>query len=122
MAVSLLIVDDHEGFREIAVSMFSAAGFDVVGAVGGVADALVEAGRVHPDVVLVDIRLPDGEGFDLVAPLHGQGSVVVLISSRSAADYGDRVERCGADGFVTKDELSGRRLRAIVGTPNGAGR
>lgn len=115
MAVSLLIVDDHAKFREVAVAMFTAAGFDVVGAVGSVADALTEARRTRPDAAIVDIRLPDGEGFDLVAPLRGHGAVVVLTSSRLAADYGDRVVESGADAFITKDQLSGTGLRAIVG-------
>jgi DNA-binding NarL/FixJ family response regulator len=114
MGPRLLIVDDHVGFRRIAAALCSASGFDVVDAVGTGRRALEVAEILRPDVVLLDVQLPDVLGFDLVAPLHAIGAVVILTSTRSVGDYGSRVSECEAGGFVAKDELTGPTLHAIV--------
>jgi len=104
MSTTVLLVDDHVGFRREAQRMLQDAGFDVVAEAGSGADGLSAATRTHPNVILLDIALPDASGLDLIAPLRGAapGARVVLISSRSRAEFGGRIARSGADGFVDK--------------------
>jgi DNA-binding NarL/FixJ family response regulator len=117
MRPTLLIVDDHAGFRSLARRLFTSGGFEVVGEAADGHQAIAAARELRPDVVLLDIQLPDIDGFEVTARLaDGEaGPVVVLTSTRDRADYGERVERCGARGFIPKAELSGTALRAVVG-------
>lgn len=116
MPRSVLVVDDHAGFRAAAARLLTAAGFDVVGEAADVASAKAGIARLHPDVVLLDVQLPDGDGFMVASWLAREqpGAVVVLTSSRDASDYGDRVA-ASACGFIGKSELSGERFTALVG-------
>jgi len=117
MRVTVLIVDDHEAFRESASALLEAEGFSVVGGVadGGGAVAAVE--RLRPAVVLVDVQLPDVDGFEVAERLAllPDPPAVVLISSREAAAYGRRLEAAPSRGFIAKRELSGAALAALVG-------
>lgn len=109
----LVIVDDHEGFREWARDVLSHEGFEVLGTAADGRSAVEAVERLSPDVVLLDIALPDANGFDLaevLAPL----ARVVLTSSRSASDYGRRVEQSAAAGFLAKAEVSGPALRRVL--------
>jgi DNA-binding NarL/FixJ family response regulator len=117
MRPTLLIVDDHSGFRSLARRLLDAGGFDVVGEAATGQAAVTAARELRPDVVLLDIQLPDIDGFEVTARLaDGEAApVVVLTSTRDRADYGERVERCGARGFIPKAELSGVALRAFLG-------
>jgi DNA-binding NarL/FixJ family response regulator len=117
MRPTLLIVDDHPGFRFLARKLLEAGGFQVVGEAADGLAAVAIARELRPDVVLLDIQLPDIDGFEVTSRLaDGEaGPVVVLTSTRDRADYGERVERCGAHGFIPKAELSGAALRAFVG-------
>lgn len=110
----VLLVDDNAPFRSAARRVLVDAGFDVVAAAADAAGALRLAGRLHPDVVLVDVELPDRDGFQLAGQLLRlpRPPVVVLISGRPRADYGRLVERSGARGFIDKADLSGPRLYA----------
>jgi DNA-binding NarL/FixJ family response regulator len=113
---SVLIVDDHPSFRASARALLEAEGFEVVGEASDGRSALEAAGRLHPDVVLLDVQLPDRTGFEVAAQLNVNGATptVVLVSSRDGADYGPLVEECGASGFVPKAELSGARISALL--------
>jgi DNA-binding NarL/FixJ family response regulator len=117
MRPTLLIVDDHPGFRSLARKLLEAGGFEVVGEAADGHAAVASARELRPDMVLLDIQLPDIDGFQVTARLaDGEaGPVVVLTSTRDRADYGQRVERSGARGFIPKAELSGAALRAFVG-------
>ena len=117
MRPTLLIVDDHPGFRALARRLLEAGGFQVVGAAADGLGAVAVARELRPDVVLLDIQLPDIDGFEVASRLadRGTGTVVVLTSTRDRADYGERVERCGARGFIPKAELSGAALRVFLG-------
>jgi DNA-binding NarL/FixJ family response regulator len=112
----VLIVDDHPSFRATARVLLEAEGFDVVGEAADGASALTEAGRLQPEVVLLDVQLPDIDGFDVAARLTGNENspVVILVSSRDSSDFGPLVTRSGARGFVPKAELSGDRLQELL--------
>jgi DNA-binding NarL/FixJ family response regulator len=116
MATSLLLVDDHEDFRRAARRMLEAAGFEVVGEAVDGREALELAAALRPDVVLLDVQLPHLDGIEVADRLQGQDRPsVVLISSRDAVVYGGRLERSPARGFLTKAELSGASLTALLG-------
>ncbi len=121
MARSVLIVDDHPGFRAQARALLAAAGYDVVGEAADGQSGVRVARDLSPDVVLLDVQLPDLTGFEVVRLVRDAPDppVVVLISSREAADYGRRIERSGARGFISKAELSARALAAVL---EGSGR
>jgi DNA-binding NarL/FixJ family response regulator len=113
---TVLIVDDHEAFREAARSLLETEGFDVVGEAVDGRDAITEAARLRPDVVLLDIQLPDLDGFAVADRLAVTASApdVVLISSRDAETYGARLVRAAARGFLTKRDLSGAALARLL--------
>lgn len=113
----MLIVDDHDGFRESARALLEAEGFAVVGCAADGAAAVAAVGRLRPEVVLLDVQLPDVDGFavaEQLAALH-EPPRVVLISSRDAAVYGPRLAAAPVSGFLAKRELSGASLAALVG-------
>jgi DNA-binding NarL/FixJ family response regulator len=114
----VLIIDDHDGFRRSAAALLEADGFVVVGDAGSGPRGIQLAAELRPDVVLVDVGLPDVDGFDVareLAALDG-GSLVVLTSSRDAESYGPRLAAAEAAGFVPKDELSGEAIRSLAAT------
>jgi DNA-binding NarL/FixJ family response regulator len=112
----ILIVDDHGGFRTAASRVLAAGGFDVVGEAEDGAQALDAAMRLRPDAVLLDVQLPDIDGFEVAQRLgaNGHGPTVVLTSSRDAIEFGGLVARCGARGFIPKADLTGSRLAALL--------
>jgi DNA-binding NarL/FixJ family response regulator len=114
---TVLIVDDHGGFRESARALLEAEGFAVVGCAADGAAALAAVRRLRPQVVLVDIQLPDLDGFAVAEQLAAAPDPprVVLISSRDAAVYGPRLDAAPVCGFLAKGELSGASLAALVG-------
>ena len=117
MQRTLLIVDDHEGFRSLARALLEHDGFDVIGEASDGRSALTMARSLSPDVILLDIALPDLDGFavcDLLSS-HGVASVVVLTSSRDASSYRRRMAGSAAAGFIPKSELSGTALEALAG-------
>jgi two-component system nitrate/nitrite response regulator NarL len=113
---TVLIVDDHDGFRHAATSLLDAEGFDVVGTAAGGRDALAEVARLHPQIVLVDIQLPDLDGFAVAERLarDPQPPAVVLISSHDAETYGSRIADAPARGFLAKRDLSGAAIASLV--------
>jgi DNA-binding NarL/FixJ family response regulator len=117
MRPTVLIVDDHEAFRESASALLEAGGFTVVGEAADGGAAVAEAERLRPQVVLLDIHLPDLDGFAVAERLTAMASPphVVLISSRDAATYGARLAAAPARGFISKRELSGPTLAELVG-------
>jgi len=112
---SLLIVDDHDGFRTWARDVLADEGFRVVGVASDGASAIEAVHALHPHVVLLDIQLPDMTGFQVAERLAGLATVV-LTSSRAAEDYGPLIGASPAAGFVSKVELSGASLTAVLAT------
>lgn len=116
MTGRVLIVDDHARFRRSARKLLELDGLAIVGEAPDGASGLKLARELDPDLVLLDVHLPDGSGFDVAERLAAEkpGCPVVLTSSRGSKDLGARVRRTGAIGFIPKDELSGAALAALL--------
>lgn len=117
MARTVLIVDDHPSFRASARAILESEGFEVVGEAEDGAAALAAVDDLRPQVVLLDIQLPDMTGFDvcdLLATRNGSTPAVILVSSRDVSDYGDLIAASCARGFVPKAELSGEAVAALL--------
>jgi len=116
VARDVLIVDDDEAFSDLAARVVTGWGHVVVGQAASVAGALARASELRPDIVLVDIGLPDGDGFALTEKLVAMPwpMRVVLISSDSDSANVSAARRAGACAFVPKDELSGAELRDYI--------
>lgn len=113
---TLLIVDDHPAFRSVARRLLQGGEYEVVNEAPDGSSALAEARILRPDVVLLDIRLPDLDGFEVCRALTAEpgAPAIVLISSQDAADFGPRLTECGALGFVAKADLSIASLEAVA--------
>jgi DNA-binding NarL/FixJ family response regulator len=115
-ASSVLLVDDHDGFRSFARRVLERSGFEVVGEAEDGRGAVAAVALLGPEIVLLDVQLPDFDGFEVTRRLAEQGSAsrIVLTSSRDASDYAGRIAASGAVGFIPKAELSGRALRTAL--------
>lgn len=113
MRRTVVIVDDHEQFRRSARKLLELEGLDVIGEAADGEAALAVVERLRPDVVLLDVGLPDSSGFELAHRLTAT-SAVVLVSSRDPADCATRTRNSGAHGFIPKDQLSGETLAAVL--------
>jgi DNA-binding NarL/FixJ family response regulator len=111
----ILVVDDHAGYRAALRRMLEVDGFTVVGEAPDGETALAAIAELRPDVVLVDIQLPGIDGFDVAArAARTSPSDIVLISTREAESYGQRLARTTAIGFIEKRDLDGHRLRLML--------
>jgi CheY-like chemotaxis protein len=117
MVRSILVVDDDAAVRGLIVRILRSRGHVVLGEAGSVAEALAQAGALEPDVALVDIGLPDGDGFTLTRRLKDRQPAlrVVLFSSDADLTNAAAAERAGAVGFLPKDELSSPALERLIG-------
>lgn len=116
MPSTVLIVDDHPSFRKSARRTLQDAGYEVVGEAADGRSGLDAARALRPDVVLLDVQLPDRDGFDVAAALTALDvpAAVVMISSRDRFDFAELVARSGVRGFLAKDELTGPALAALL--------
>jgi DNA-binding NarL/FixJ family response regulator len=117
MPNTVVIIDDHPSFRASARAILEAEGFEVVGEAADGSSGIAAARTLAPDVILLDVQLPDMDGFAVCRELNLNGGppAVVLVSSRDAADYGGLIEQSGARGFIPKDELGGTALADLLG-------
>jgi DNA-binding NarL/FixJ family response regulator len=116
MPASVLIVDDHAGFRLSARRVLEADGYTIVGEAENGRAAIAASRRLRPDIVLLDVNLPDLDGFAVARELAAEpdAPAIVLTSSHDSEDFGDSVPRSRAAGFVPKDELCGAAVAALV--------
>jgi CheY-like chemotaxis protein len=112
----ILIVDDHDGFRTVARAMLEDEGFEVVGEAVDGRSAVEAAESLRPWLVLLDVHLPDLDGFAVSHRLAALDPppIVVLISSRPLGDLRQRVTDSPVVGFIPKDELSGAALTDLT--------
>jgi CheY-like chemotaxis protein len=116
MRPRILIVDDDPAFLSTVRRLLEAQGFDVVGEAENGLDAIAATTRLAPDIVLVDVNLPDIDGFEVAARLADGADAppVVLTSIRSADDFGSLIETSRASAFITKADLTGTALAAFL--------
>jgi two-component system chemotaxis response regulator CheY len=123
MASSVLIVDDDRRFRAWARVLLERGGYVVVGEAADGASAIAAARRDRPRLVLLDVQLPDVDGFRVAQVMCAERSppAIVLTSTRDAGDYGELIDDSGALGFLPKEQVSeealGRLLGARAGPP-----
>jgi two-component system response regulator EvgA len=112
----VLLVDDHPSFRRCAGTLLSSEGFEVVGEAEDGRSALALAAELDPDLVLLDIQLPDMSGFEVASRLLETDPEleIVLVSSRDRSAYGSMIGTSGARGFITKGDLSGAALARLL--------
>ncbi|HEU4396789.1 MAG TPA: response regulator transcription factor [Actinomycetota bacterium] len=117
MAKTVLIVDDHAPFRALARALLQLEGFEVVGEAADARSALDAARRLQPSVVVLDVQLPDLDGFEVARQLTQAGDppAIVLVSSRDSSSYRRRLAVSPARGFIAKSDLSGAAVAALVG-------
>jgi DNA-binding NarL/FixJ family response regulator len=116
MEETVLVVDDHEGFRASARKLLQSEGFEVVGEAADAASGIEAARTLRPDVILLDVQLPDFNGIRAsreIGALNG-GSAIILISSRDLDDLGGALAESPARGFIPKSELSGETIRRLM--------
>jgi DNA-binding NarL/FixJ family response regulator len=116
MAATVLIVDDHPGFRAAARRLLELEGYVVVGEAEDGESGIAAARQLRPDFVLLDVQLPDLDGFQVAERMSIEqvAPAVVLTSSREAADYGPCLARTPACGFLPKAELSAAGIADIL--------
>ena len=112
----VLVVDDHPSFRACARAFLTSAGLDEVGEAEDGESALALSAELAPDLVLLDIQLPDINGFEVASRLHEKNPelAIVLVSSRDKDAYGSSLRDSGALGFITKGDLSGPALARLL--------
>lgn len=116
MATTVLIVDDHAGFRATARLLLESEGYEVVGEAKDGASAIECARALAPELILLDVQLPDVDGFDVAARLtaNADAADIVLVSSRDSSDFGPLVSGSGARGFISKGDLSGAAIAELL--------
>jgi DNA-binding NarL/FixJ family response regulator len=116
MKRTVLIVDDHAGFRATARRVLEAGGYSVIAEAEDGSTGVAAAAESSPDLALVDVQLPDFDGFEVTRRLResGEAPEIVLISSHERADFGSLIESSGARGFVSKSDLSAAALEALL--------
>lgn len=118
MARDAVIVDDHSGFRKEARRLLEQIGYRIVGEAGTGSEALSTVRRLRPELVLLDIQLPDVDGFAVAMALTSSVPpipTVLLVSTRDATDYGSRLTSCGAAAFIAKADLTAETLVSALG-------
>src|SRR3954466_5364501 len=116
MSQRVLIIDDHAAFRAAARAVLERRGFSVVAEADGAKAGLEVAEAVAPDAIVLDVRLPDGNGIDLCRVLTAANPSLLVLLVSADADYGRWASDCGAVAFLPKDRLASADL---LGLPRG---
>lgn len=114
--VNVVVVDDHAAFRKLARQLLEEIGYRVVGEAATAREALETVQRLKPDVVLLDVQLPDRDGLTVARELASApvAPAVLLVSAREARDLGPGLDSCGAIGFIAKADLSADSLATFL--------
>ena len=114
--MTVLIVDDHASFRTAARKLLEHHGYRVVGEALDGESALAAVRELRPDLVLLDVQMPGIDGFEVASRLNaiGNAPAIVFVSSRDGLDFGKLVTESGARGFISKHDLSGPALAALL--------
>lgn len=113
---TVLIVDDQRVFRRTARALLESDGFEVVGEACDGQAALCAQRTLRPDVVLLDVRLPDTDGFSVAERMTatGDGPAIIVTSSSDDPLYPARALRSGARGFVAKHDVCGAAIERLL--------
>jgi DNA-binding NarL/FixJ family response regulator len=112
---TVVIVDDNDEFRARTRALLDGDGYRVIGDAADGTSGLETVRVLRPDIALLDVQLPDTSGFAIARRLRRQAeTAVVIISTRDARDYASAVSGCGALGFISKAEICGDALRAVL--------
>ena len=116
MPITVLVVDDHPGFRACARRLLEGEGYRVVGEAEDGASAVACAHDLRPQLALVDVHLPDSDGFEVATRLAALDDppMIVLTSSHDRAELDSLVPDSAARGFVPKDELSREAIEELL--------
>lgn len=114
MALRCLLVDDNRQFLALAQRLLESQGIEVVGGASGADEAVVLAGELRPDVVLVDVQLGDENGLELAERL-APSVAVVLISTHPEDELAEVIADSPAVGFLAKRSLSAPAIEALLG-------
>ena len=103
--MKVLIVDDHAVVRQGLKSAIESHGYEVVAEAGSINQAQAFMAQTNPDAIVVDINLPDGSGFDLVAWARKVSPtvVIVVLTLNDGADYVRAAKKAGANAFIVKN-------------------
>jgi two-component system nitrate/nitrite response regulator NarL len=111
----VVIVDDDPTFRRLLRRLLAEDGLDVVGEAAHAGEAIAVVPAIRPEIVLVDVHLPDLDGFALAHELRDSGAAIILISSRPAGEFRRRIAAAPARGYIAKEQLSGPAILALAG-------
>jgi DNA-binding NarL/FixJ family response regulator len=113
---TVLIIDDHAAFRVGVRALLAVDGYDVIGEASDGQSGLDAAAALDPEVVLLDVRLPDMDGFAVADALAARGSSAAVVITSSSDDplYPARAIDSGARGFVAKHDVSGPTLDRLL--------
>jgi DNA-binding NarL/FixJ family response regulator len=117
MARTVLIVDDSARFRRIARAVIEDAGLSVIAEAADAGSAIALAAAAQPDVILLDVSLPDGSGLAAVDPILdvAPATRIIIISARSASELGEALATSRAASFFPKERFSARALLEVLG-------
>jgi DNA-binding NarL/FixJ family response regulator len=116
MATTVLVVDDHAGFRASARKLLESEGFEVVGEAADAQSAEKQVRELKPELALVDVYLPDVDGLVVASRLRmlDDPPAVILISSHGRSEFDALIRDSGARGFLPKSKLSREALEALL--------
>lgn len=114
--MTVLVVDDHAGFRSRVRLLLETEGYEVVGEAADGRTAVEKAQALSPDVVVLDVQLPDIDGFNAATLITqaAKSPAVILTSSRDWSDSPELISRSGARGFLPKDRLNGQAIVELL--------
>ena len=115
MSASILIIDDHPLVRDGIKRSLSAAGFNFVGEAGSLKEAIAMIALLNPDVITVDLNLPDGNGLEIIswARKNSDSIAIIVLSLDDGLDLVAAASQAGAQGFISKSQSADHLISAI---------